>query len=384
MLPWPSRPRRALSRQRDAPEVAAVDVRDPVVAGQPLVDERVVRGQQLHDAAVLADDAVHEQLGLPPEALAQLVVEVGEVARRRDVAAQVAQHQPLAGEVVHERPRPRVVQHAPDLALEHHAAGAAGRARPRSAAVVRHRAPEEERQPRRQLEVRHRRRGLGGGQRRLGPEEELRVGQDQPQAVLDARSKPTPCPARGVLLENRREVVVGDRPAIGAPGQRRRGWCARTRPSSAARLAGRAREDALAAGRGARARSTSKGPVRLTQSMSGRPFMSCRSWWRSCSCSGSSDSAWLRSRNVTPTSCGPALTAHARLEALVDRVGRFGHVHVGGQVVLRAADLGREHALAVEADLQRVRELEPGHVADDVAGQEDAEVVLAVLRERVA
>ena len=84
MLPCPSSPRRALScRQRHAPEVAALDVRDAVVPRQPLVQERVVGAQQVERAAVLADDAVEEQLGLAPERLAQRVVEVGKDALHR-------------------------------------------------------------------------------------------------------------------------------------------------------------------------------------------------------------------------------------------------------------------------------------------------------------
>ena len=44
MLPCRSRPPRALSSPKlDAAEAAAVDVRDAVVLGQPLVQERVVR-----------------------------------------------------------------------------------------------------------------------------------------------------------------------------------------------------------------------------------------------------------------------------------------------------------------------------------------------------
>ena len=54
------------------------------------------------------------------------------------------------------------------------------------------------------------------------------------------------------------------------------------------------------------------------------------------------------------------------------------------QVVLVAADLREEHALAVDRDLELVRELQAGHVADDVAQQEDVEFVVGVLREVVA
>ena len=57
--------------ERDAAELLAVDVRDPVVPGQPLVDERVVRRQELDHAAVLAQLCFDEQLGLPPHRAAQ-------------------------------------------------------------------------------------------------------------------------------------------------------------------------------------------------------------------------------------------------------------------------------------------------------------------------
>ena len=69
MLPWPSRPRRSSFGQRHAAELAAVDVRNPVVARQPLVDERVVGVEQVEDAAVFAHDALEEQLRLGAERL---------------------------------------------------------------------------------------------------------------------------------------------------------------------------------------------------------------------------------------------------------------------------------------------------------------------------
>ena len=119
--PLPSQPAAHVhvGAERDAAELAAVDVRDAVVLGQPLVDERVVRGQQLDDAAVLADDAVEQQLDFAPHRLAQRIVEVGIEQRQRADALQAAQVQPLAGEVHRQRLRLRILQHAPDLLLEH-------------------------------------------------------------------------------------------------------------------------------------------------------------------------------------------------------------------------------------------------------------------------
>ena len=79
MLPWPRSPPRTLSspsetRRKRLPYTFG----NAVVLGQPLVHERVVRAQQVEHAAVFADDALEEQLGLAPERLAQVVVEVGE------------------------------------------------------------------------------------------------------------------------------------------------------------------------------------------------------------------------------------------------------------------------------------------------------------------
>ena len=99
MLPWPSSPLRASLVTAHAPEVAAVHVRDAVVPREPLVDERVVGVHQVEHAAVLAHDAAEEQLGLALEGLAQVVVEVGEDEQVRIPVAQLAQEQPLAGEV---------------------------------------------------------------------------------------------------------------------------------------------------------------------------------------------------------------------------------------------------------------------------------------------
>ena len=81
----------AVLRQRDAPEPIAVDVRNAVVPGEPLVEERVVGVEQVEHAAVFLDDALEEQLGLAAERLPQVVVEVGKqpqvrARRRRDSA----------------------------------------------------------------------------------------------------------------------------------------------------------------------------------------------------------------------------------------------------------------------------------------------------------
>ena len=85
---------------------------------QPLVDERVVGVQQVEHAAILAHDAVEEQLGLALEGLPQVVVEVGEDEQIGIPVAQLAQEQPLSGEVGDQRLRSRIGEHPPDLPLQ--------------------------------------------------------------------------------------------------------------------------------------------------------------------------------------------------------------------------------------------------------------------------
>ena len=135
MLPWPSRPRRGLSAGSvHAAEVIALDVRQAVEARDALVDERVVGAQQIERAAVLLHDAAEEELRLALEPLPQRVVEVGEHALHGHDGVEVAQVQPLAREVLDERRRALVGEHALHLPLEHVAGRAARRARrPRAA-----------------------------------------------------------------------------------------------------------------------------------------------------------------------------------------------------------------------------------------------------------
>src|SRR5206468_10266063 len=92
----------AVAAERDAPEMAAVDVWHAVVAREPLVQERVIGGQQLERAAILPHDALEKQLRLALKRSAQRVIEIGKARRHRSGARQVAQVQPLSGEVVHE------------------------------------------------------------------------------------------------------------------------------------------------------------------------------------------------------------------------------------------------------------------------------------------
>jgi hypothetical protein len=87
--------------------------------------------------------------------------------------------------------------------------------------------------------------------------------------------------------------------------------------------------------------------------------------------------------NVTPTSRGPALILTRVRSLLSISSAGLRHVRVRREVVLVAAGVRQEHAFSVDGDLDLVRELETGHVADDISQQEDVEVVLAVLRKIV-
>ena len=79
MLPWRSRPAAdAVVAEFHPAEAAAVDVRDPVVLGQPLVEERVVGPHEIERAPVLPQDAADEQFRLAAHGLPEVVVEVRE------------------------------------------------------------------------------------------------------------------------------------------------------------------------------------------------------------------------------------------------------------------------------------------------------------------
>ena len=211
-------------RQRDAPEPRPVDAGDAVVACEPLVDEGVVGVEQIQHAAVLVQGAGQEQRGLLPERLDQVVVEVGERYRVAGHVLQVAQVQPLDGEVVDERPRARLGQHAPDLRLQHRRGGQRallGRIEQR---LVRDAAPEEERQARGDLHVAQAVRLSGGGTGGVAfhAQEEIGVDEHPLQRELDTGVEAAAVlPAAVEEAEQRVQVVRRHRPAVGAPRQPR-------------------------------------------------------------------------------------------------------------------------------------------------------------------
>ena len=216
----------------DASEAAAVHVRDAVVLREPFVHVGVVRVQQIERAAILAQDALEEQLRLLLERLTEVVVEVGEEAHVRRDRFEIPEMQPLRREVGDERARTAVDEHPLHLPLEHGGLVEFARDCRVEQLVVGDAAPEEERQPRRELEIRDAvwRVRREPGRILLHAEQELRTHQDARQRHLDAgvESVGRRFGARLLVqIERTLYVAVGDRPAVGPPHERRQDFSCR-------------------------------------------------------------------------------------------------------------------------------------------------------------
>ena len=148
----PQQPAAISGGQRDATELRAVNPRDAVVLGEPLVDEGVVGGNQFEQAAVFADQARDEELGLGEERPAERLVE-REDDRIRLHGFDVSQLQPLTRKVRHEGVGARIVEHPADLALEHRWIRQPSSLRHLEQLGVGNGAPQEERQARGELDV---------------------------------------------------------------------------------------------------------------------------------------------------------------------------------------------------------------------------------------
>ena len=134
------------------------------------------------------------------------------------------QMEPLLGEVVHQRFRSAVGQHAADFALQHVGIVQLTPRRDGEQLIVRAAAPEEVREPRRQY--RDRRRGssipaatLAGVS--LEPEYELRIRDDCLHGHADSALEAAFLAAFLVVVDQEVRVGVGHRPA---EGLRARAW----------------------------------------------------------------------------------------------------------------------------------------------------------------
>ena len=88
---------------------------------EPLVHVRVVRGHQFNHAAILAQLRVDERPCLLAEGVAQVLVEFRIRIDIRHHAGELAERQPLHGEVVDERLRAGIGEHAAHLLFERRA-----------------------------------------------------------------------------------------------------------------------------------------------------------------------------------------------------------------------------------------------------------------------
>ncbi len=189
--------------------------------GKSFVDEGVVGAQQIEHAAILAQDAVEQEGRFVLKSFAQRAVEAEDVRVRSD-RRDVADVQPLSSEVVHERLRPRIVQHALHLLLEGRGIAQAAVLREIEQPIVGDRAPEKERKPRRELDIADALHAAAGVRRIvLDAEQEFRRHEERFERLLDPGVEVTRMPAALVEREQRRDVGRRHRPAKGAMDKRR-------------------------------------------------------------------------------------------------------------------------------------------------------------------
>ena len=199
---------------RNAPQLRSIDVLHAVVLGQPLIEIGVVGRQHLENAAVLAHDARKEQPGFVAERLSQLLVE------RKDHRVglhglDVAQVQPLPGEIGHEGVRTAILQHPANLPFEHRRIAQPAAGRKVQQVVVRNAAPQEEGEPRRQFDIADAVDGTrcGLGRVLLRAKQELGRGQQRLYGLLNAGLEVAAFSAGAVELHQRLDVVARDRPS---------------------------------------------------------------------------------------------------------------------------------------------------------------------------
>ena len=232
--PLPSRPRRLRSsrctRRNCAPRTSV----DAVVKREPLVHERLVRGQQVDDAAVLAQHAVEEELDLLAKASRRSPSNVGNRFGSGSMASSLRTLSHWNAKfVTSDSGAGRRACAAPARAAP--SARAASSAPQAIAALVRHLAPEEERQPRRELQIADGIRAPGCAPvRRLPARARYRnfgLARIAMSAFWMPASKP-PC-SRPCVVERERgvEIVGADGPAERLARQRREDCSAHGRSS---------------------------------------------------------------------------------------------------------------------------------------------------------
>ena len=386
MLPWPSRPRRASSVDGHAAEPAAVDVGNAVVPRQPFVDEGVVGAQQIQDAAVLAQDALEQQLGLAPERLAQVVVEVRELVGVGQHAAHVAQVQPLAGEVRRRAPRraDRPACAAPAAPARQAVAAppprrhAPAAPRPGCCSTGRTTGARPARCPRRDA---RRLAAASSGSRSL---RNTNRGLDRMRCSPRWTPGVEACPAFAPRRRTPESAPVRRRrPADGRRGAASRARIRSAHARSVARDAGRHRKTSRRLGVSP-GPVGSNGPVTAKVWMCGQPAqskLSAEARRNGCSRTASFTPMW--SMKAAVTTCGPAGT---RTRARI-RSSTASPVSVGLSNILSrsvgAADGDAVHGASVDGDLEVAGVLQPTHHVQVRAIELRVELILGVEGERV-
>ena len=104
--------------QCDPPEVAAIDIWNTVVRGQPLVDKREISPQQIQHTAVVTNQAADEKFRLLLKRLTKIFIEIWKCDGIGDNSIQVPQIEPLASEIPYQLRRARISQHPSRLLLK--------------------------------------------------------------------------------------------------------------------------------------------------------------------------------------------------------------------------------------------------------------------------
>jgi len=205
----------AAGREGDAAEAAAVDAGDIVVAGEAFVEEGVIGLEEGAEGAVFAEDAVEEEFGFLAEGLAEVVVEVAEEVAAGEDGVDVAEAEPLSGEVGGEVFRTGVGEEAAGLAFEFGGLAELALGGGEEEFVVRDAAPEEEREAGGEFEVGDAvdtaLRGIG-----FDAEEEFGIGEDGGDGGGDAGVEAGLGAALAVEGEEFVEIGGGGGAAVGA------------------------------------------------------------------------------------------------------------------------------------------------------------------------
>ena len=137
----------------DPPKMRAIHIPDPIEASQTFVRERIVRRQELRDWTTLTHLTFKEQFRLALERVPQVVVEIRKLVRIRIHGLHVPKEEPLTAEILHQRRRASIGQHAPNLLFKDVRILEFAARRHIEELVVRDTAPKEERQPGGQFEI---------------------------------------------------------------------------------------------------------------------------------------------------------------------------------------------------------------------------------------